>query len=158
MVQIYNTHLKEGKPILVEEQKIPAEIHFINNEKELYAFCKDTLKIHLYTEEYMFAIAVNTKSRILGVFEISHGTVNTAFVNPREIMIKLLLIGSVNFFLVHNHPSQDPSPSKPDIDATLRLRQVGQLIGVNLIDHMIITENSYHSINQEIGINKSEDQ
>ena len=85
MVQVFNTYLKEGKPVLEEERNLPADIHFITGEKELYAFCKGTLKLHLYAEEYLYTISVNAKGKVQGVFEISHGTVDTTLAGTREI-------------------------------------------------------------------------
>lgn len=154
MVQVFNTYLKEGKPVLEEERKLPADIHFITGEKELYAFCKGTLKLHLYAEEYLYAISVNAKGKVQGVFEISHGTVDTTSAGPREIMQKLLLLGSVDFYLVHNHPSQDPSPSDVDISVTERVCRAGELLGIRLLDHMIITEKDYYSLRNKLSKRK----
>ncbi len=62
--------------------------------------------MHLYTEEYIFVFALNTKGKILGVFELAHGTVNECLFSPREIFIRFLLIGAESFVIAHNLPSQ----------------------------------------------------
>lgn len=112
------------------------------------------MKLHLYAEEYLYAISVNAKGKVQGVFEISHGTVDTTLAGPREIMQKLLLLGSVDFYLVHNHPSQDPSPSDVDISVTERVCRAGELLGIRLLDHMIITEKDYYSLRNKLSKRK----
>ena len=81
---------------------------------------------------------MNTKNRIVGIFEISHGNVNSSIVGTREIFQKALLANAVQIILVHNHPSGDPTPSKEDIFVTMKVKELGEFIGVPLVDHIII--------------------
>ena len=89
-------------------------------------------------EEHIYMLAFDTKNRLLGVFELAHGTVNSTLCHPREIFIRALLCGFANVVLVHNHPSQDVNPSGEDCAVTERIRKAGKLVGVNLIDHIIV--------------------
>lgn len=99
-------------------------------------------------EEYMFMVALNTKCYPLGFFEISHGTVNTTIVSPREIFVRATLVGATNIIIVHNHPSKNSTASMEDIKVTKRIKEAGELLGINLIDHVIIGGKSYNSLKE----------
>lgn len=105
-------------------------------------FCLDR-----QSEEYVYMIALNAANRILGIFEISHGTVNTALCNPREILIRALLCGAVNIILAHNHPSGVTKPSNEDIAVYRRIKKAGEAIGIGLLDNIIIGD-SYYSFEE----------
>lgn len=156
-MQLYDTRLENGLPVLVKEQEIMTEIKTIDNQEHIYRLCKESLQMHKRTEEYIYIIAVNTKGKILGAFEISHGTVNTTIINPREIFMKLLLLGSVCFFLVHNHPSQIVLPSYEDVCITKRIQKASELVGIELLDHLIIGEDEYYSFKEEEEKQKGEE-
>ena len=91
---------------------------------------------------------LNTKHRFLGDFELSKGTVNASMASPREAFIEALRTGAVYIILLHNHPSGDPTPSREDIVTTKRMKEAGNIIGINLIDHIIIGDNKYISLKQ----------
>ena len=91
----------------------------------------------------MYALAVDSKNNIISVFNISHGTVNTAYMNPREIFIRLLLCGATSYVVLHNHPSGDSQPSEDDDNATKKLCRASHIIGIELLDHIIIGDTYY---------------
>jgi DNA repair protein RadC len=91
---------------------------------------------------------MNTKNKIIGVFEISHGTVNASIVNPREAFQKALLANAVSVIFMHNHPSGDPTASREDIEVTKRLSEAGKIIGVEVLDHIIVGD-SYSSLKEK---------
>ena len=95
------------------------------------------------TEEYMWMIALDTKCNPIGIFEISHGTVNASLISPREIFMRLCLCGATNFVLIHNHPSGDITPSKEDINVTTQMKEAGKLMNINLLDHIIVGDIYY---------------
>ena len=97
------------------------------------------------TEEICHILCFNTKMKLQGVFEISRGTVNISLINPREVFMKALLCGAVYIILVHNHPSGDITPSKEDVEVTKRIKEAGNLIGITLLDHIVIGDESYYS-------------
>jgi DNA repair protein RadC len=99
-------------------------------------------------EEYLYMLALDTRGHVIGVFELSHGTVISSMTSPREIFIRALLCGAVNIVLVHNHPSGNTSPSKEDIKLTERVLDVGKLVGVSLADHVIVGD-GYFSFGEE---------
>ena len=98
----------------------------------------DLFELHTTAEEYVYLLSLDTKCRILGIFEVGHGTVNACLLHTREIMIRNLLCGAGTFIVVHNHPSGEVSVSKEDISTTKRLFEAGRLIGIELLDHIII--------------------
>ena len=100
-------------------------------------------------QEHMKLLMLNTKSKLLGETNISKGTVKSALVSPRELFIEALQKNAVAIILIHNHPSGDPSPSKNDILLTKKVREAGELIGIELIDHIIIGDNCYMSFAEE---------
>jgi len=97
-------------------------------------------------QESVRAVYLDTRNRLIRVTEISRGTVNSAMLPAREILVEALRLGAVNLVLVHNHPSGDPSPSPQDIDGTRGILLAGQLTGICLLDHVIIGDHRYVSL------------
>ena len=80
---------------------------------------------------------------------MSIGTVNSTLMPPREICREALLRDSTGFILAHNHPTGDPAPSREDIVATNKILNAANLIGISLIDHIIIGDNTYISMKDD---------
>lgn len=89
-------------------------------------------------EEYVYMVALDTRCNVKGLFEISHGTANTSLCSPREIYQRALMIGAVSIIIAHNHPSGDVSPSREDKETFRRLKEAGEIVGVQLVDFIII--------------------
>ncbi len=96
--------------------------------------------------ELAVVMMLNSKNRLLHEMVISTGTVNHSLVSPREIFLEALRYQAVSVCLIHNHPSGDPTPSREDIMITRRLKEAGEIIGIYLLDHIIIGDNSYNSM------------
>lgn len=77
------------------------------------------------------------------------GTVNASLVSPREIFLEALEIHAVNLVLVHNHPSGDATPSREDIQMTKRICQAGEMLGIQILDHIIIGDHCYSSMREK---------
>jgi DNA repair protein RadC len=89
----------------------------------------------------VFVIAMLTiRHRVLGLHRVSVGCLTSSLVHPREVLKPAILSGSAAFVACHNHPSGDPEPSADDIALTRRLAAAGQLIGIELLDHLILGE------------------
>ena len=97
------------------------------------------------TQEHLWLICLDTKNQIKKEVMIFKGGLNSIEVHPREIMVEALKVSANGFILVHNHPSGDPSPSNNDLVFTRKMRKVGKLLGIELIDHLIIGEDNYWS-------------
>ena len=100
-------------------------------------------------KEVMKLLLLNTKARLIGASDISVGTVNATLVSPRELFLEALKKNAVSIILLHNHPSGDPTPSQEDILLTQRVRKAGDLIGIELLDHIIIGDNRYISLREK---------
>lgn len=100
-------------------------------------------------QEVLKLILLNTKNIVIGVRDVFKGSLNSSIVHPREIFREAVQRGSANIIICHNHPSGDPTPSKEDINITLRIKQCGDLMGINLLDHVIIGNNNYISLKEK---------
>ncbi len=96
-------------------------------------------------QEELKLLMLNSKTRLIGESNISKGTVNASLITPRELFVEALQKDAVSIIILHNHPSGDPTPSKEDILITNRIKQAGNLIGIELLDHIIIGNNCYIS-------------
>lgn len=89
-------------------------------------------------QEIFACLFLDTKNHIVGVQEISRGTINGTIVHPREVFKAALLHNASSIILGHNHPSGDPTPSKEDTLVTARLVESGKLMDIPILDHIII--------------------
>lgn len=99
--------------------------------------------------EHFNIILLNTKNEVIAIENISIGSINASIVHPREVFVKAIKRTSSSIILVHNHPSGDPQPSREDISVTKRLVEVGKLIGIEVLDHVIIGDNVYISLKEK---------
>ena len=137
----YKTKLVDGRKAVLEKDysvNYPELDNKMNGPEKVVKLAKDFLRMHEETEEYMYMICLNTKLVMTGLFEISHGNVNSSIVGTREVFQKALLGNAVSIILMHNHPSGDCTPSREDIAVTQRLKEAGQIVGVEVLDHIII--------------------
>ena len=88
--------------------------------------------------ETLQALLVNTRRRLIRVEEISQGTLDTILVHPREVFKAAIAANAAAVVLVHNHPSGDPTPSEADIKVTRDLIRAGQLLKIEVLDHVIL--------------------
>lgn len=147
----YTTKLTENKRVVLEKEvstNCPTLSYAIKSPDDAVTIGKEFMRIHEEPEEYMYMICMNTKNKVIGVFEISHGTVNSSLVSPREVFQKALLANAVSIILMHNHPSGDPTPSRQDIEVTSRLVEAGKVLGVDVLDHIIIGDR-YSSLKEK---------
>ena len=99
-------------------------------------------------QEVAKLLLLNAKARLIGERDVSRGTVNASLISPRELFVEALRRDAVSIILLHNHPSGDPSPSREDVLITERIFQAGELIGIELLDHIIIGNNCYISFRE----------
>jgi DNA repair protein RadC len=91
-----------------------------------------------YEVERFQVVLLNTRRRLLQVEALSHGTLDTLLVHPREVFKSAIRSGAAALVLVHNHPSGDPTPSEADIKVTRDLIRAGQLLKIEVLDHVIL--------------------
>lgn len=95
--------------------------------------------------EHFWALLLNTKNQVLSREIVSIGTLNSSAIHPRELYKAAIRRSAAGVILVHNHPSGDPTPSQQDIDVTKRLIEAGNIIGINVLDHLVIGDNKFVS-------------
>ena len=101
------------------------------------------------TKEYLYLIGLDAASVPVGIFEVSHGGIDSSFSNPREIFQRLLFCNAASFVLAHNHPSGSVRPSISDLDNFKRIHEASKIMGVSMVDFMIIGSlGCYHSFNE----------
>lgn len=145
-VNCYLTEMNNDKiPTLVKEKGFNYSYEALATPNEITKFMNDVFHLDKRTEEFVYMISFNTKMKINGVFEISHGVVNASLCSPREVYIRALLTGAANIALIHNHPSGDPTPSKTDLHLCERMKKAGEIIGVSLCDFIIIGDRTFVS-------------
>ena len=147
----YTTKLTENKRVVLEKEvsmNYPTLSYAIKSPDDAAQIGKEFMRIHEEPEEYMYMICMNIKNKVIGVFEISHGTANSSLVSPREVFQKALLANAVSIIVMHNHPSGDPTPSREDIEVTKRLVEAGKIVGVEVLDHLIIGDR-YSSLKEK---------
>jgi DNA repair protein RadC len=147
----YKTKLTENKRVVLEKEismNYPELSHIIRSPEDVVTLGRTFMRIHEEPEEYMYMICMNTKNRVIGVFEISHGNVNSSVVGTREVFQKALLANAVSIILMHNHPSGDPTPSREDVEVTRRMVEAGKILGVQVLDHIIIGDH-YSSLREK---------
>ena len=144
-ITTYKTELNQDNlNVLVKEKSCNCTgVETLNTPSLIAEMFNVVFRLNKQTEEYLYMIALDSKQKPLGVFEISHGMVNMTICNPREIFIKALLCGASGIVIAHNHPSGDTTPSKEDIESYNRLKEVGKLIGINVLDSVIVGEGYY---------------
>lgn len=137
----YKTKLTENKRITLQKEvsmNCPDLSYAIKSPEDAANLGKKFMCIHEETEEYLYLICLNTKNKVIGVFELTHGSVNSSMFSVREVFQKALLANAVSIILMHNHPSGDPTPSRQDIEVTKRASEAGSLIGIELLDHIVV--------------------
>lgn len=101
------------------------------------------------SREIVKLLILDSKNRLIKDIIISEGTINTSLMPTREIFVNSLKYEAVNIIILHNHPSGDPTPSAEDIRTTKKLWEAGNLIGIQLMDHIIIGDNRYISLKEQ---------
>jgi DNA repair protein RadC len=97
-------------------------------------------------KEYFLALLLNTRNQLIRAAEIAVGSLDSSIVHPREVFKEAISASAASVIFVHNHPSGDPEPSADDIGLTKRLAQAGQIVGIDVLDHIIIGDGRYISL------------
>ncbi len=106
-------------------------------------------EMSLLKQEILKVIFLNTKNIVIGTKDVFKGSLNTSIVHPREIFKEAVNKSSAKIIICHNHPSGDPTPSKEDINITLRIKECGEIMGIQLLDHIIIGKNGFISLKEK---------
>jgi len=100
-------------------------------------------------KEYFLTLLLNTRNQLIKVAEISIGSLDSSIVHPREVFKEAISASAASVIFVHNHPSGDPTASEDDIKLTKRLAEAGEIVGIDVLDHIIIGDKNYLSLKRE---------
>mgnify|MGYP006300010397 CR=1 FL=1 len=120
----------------------------IKRPENAVSIFEEVLHLSQRTEEIFAMLTVNIKNQVTGVFVVSQGTLNASQVHPREVFKRALLQNAAAIIVAHNHPSGITAPSGDDKKITERLINAGEVIGVNVLDHLILGDDSFYSLRE----------
>ena len=121
----------------------------INSSAAAIDFCRNRLSDYFsdkLDQEEMLVVCLDTKLVVKRVVRVTRGTLDASLVHPREVFRPAINEAASAILLIHNHPSGDPTPSRQDFEVTRRLREVGGIVGISVIDHIVMGEDSAVSI------------
>ncbi|MBE3573715.1 MAG: DNA repair protein RadC [Moorella humiferrea] len=102
--------------------------------------------------EICLAVYLNNKNEPNAIHVVSVGTLNSSLLHPREVFKAALLCNAAAVILVHNHPSGDPTPSAEDVAVTKKLAEAGEILGIELLDHIVVGRDGYFVSIKERGL------
>lgn len=132
---------KEFKILSLRECPTPAEMQICDTPENAAAYWREHVPAHPYFNrdvECFVVLLLNTRRKVQGHCLISTGTLDTILVHPREVFRPAVIGAAAAIVLIHNHPSGDPSPSEADIKVTRDLIRAGQLLKIEVLDHIVI--------------------
>ena len=100
-------------------------------------------------KEHFLALLLDTRNQLIKVAEISVGSLDSSLVHPREVFKEAISATAASVIFAHNHPSGDPTASEDDIRLTKRLAEAGEIVGIDVLDHIIISDRNYLSLKRE---------
>jgi len=100
-------------------------------------------------QESCFVVPLDVKNKPLGIQVVGLGGPDSCPVNPRMVFRSAILLGASGIIVIHNHPSNDTTPSKEDIDLTKALIEGSKILGITFLDHVIVTDETYKSLRQD---------
>lgn len=139
-ISVVTIKMEKEKNILVDNKKV-------SSPKDVYELMKDYLKGA--DREYLVLLSLDMKNNINSINTVSIRSLNSSIVHPREIFKTAILSNAASIILIHNHPSGDTTPSKEDINITYRIKESGKILGIELLDHVILGDNSYSSLKEK---------
>jgi len=124
----------------------PTNARVLRSPEDVAGLYAESMR-HLDREHFRAAL-LNTKNRLIRSVTVSIGSLNASIVHPREVLKPAIAACAASIILVHNHPTGDPTPSREDVEFTRRFAKCGELIGIELLDHVIIGAGRYESLKQ----------
>lgn len=117
----------------------------LTNPEKVYKLIKSKLKN--YRKEHFYIIILNSRNH--KIEEVSVGSLNASIVHPREVFSEAIKNNAASIIFAHNHPSGDPEPSKDDLEITKKLAESGKILGIEVLDHIIVTKDKFLSFKEQ---------
>ena len=118
----------------------------ITSSTQAADICRQLYDMHELSYEKMVMLTLNTRHQVVGCFEVSRGTVDESMIYPREIATRALLTNARAVILAHNHPSGSTNPSTADMNVTRKVKDLLEMLGINLLDHIIVAHDKTYSM------------
>ena len=119
----------------------------IESANDVYGYFMD--EIQHKQKEHLYVLLLDSNNAIIAHHLVSVGTLNSSVVHPREVLKEAIKQSANSIVLVHNHPTHNPEPSQEDINATKMIHEASKIMGIKLLDHIIISKNSYFSFEKK---------
>ena len=118
--------------------------YIISKPEDIYDLVKDDMKY--FEQEHFRILMLNTKNIVINIKDIFIGASDSSVIETRKVFKEALKYNAKNITICHNHPSGDPNPSKEDVNISLRIKEAGKIIGIDVLDHIIIGDNRFISL------------
>lgn len=132
---------------LVKESSILYKERRVTSPEDAYNLLKEFLVDS--DRERFVVVCLDTKNQPTAINICHVGSLNASIVHPREVMKSAILSNAASVIVGHNHPSQDPTPSREDCEVTKRLVEAGKIIGIDVLDHLIVCEDKFVSLKEK---------
>ncbi len=132
---------------LVKEKSLLYKDRSIKSPEDGYNLFKQFLGE--LDREYFVILCLNVKNQPTAINVCHIGNLNSSIVHPREVMKAAILSNAASIILLHNHPSGNPTPSNEDIEVTKRLMEAGDIIGIDVLDHLVVGEDRFVSLKEK---------
>jgi len=136
--------LELGKRLIRDSNERVTQNRSFTSSKDVYEYYRPSF-FGLKKEKFLCAL-LNTKNSVVKDMVVSEGTLTSSLVHPREVFRYAIKEAAASVLFIHNHPSGDTHPSKDDITITRRLVETGKIVGINVLDHIIISDGTYLSL------------
>lgn len=144
-----STEPKEWKLVALRDCPLPEGMHLCETPEHAAEYWRAHIQSHPYFDperECFVVLNLNTRRRLRGHHFVSVGTMDTLLVHPREVFRVAIAAGASAIVVMHNHPSGEASPSEADIKITRELIRAGQLLKIDVLDHVIMGRPGHSSL------------
>ena len=144
---------KEYKVVALRECPVPEQMHLCDTPEKAAEYWRSSIATNPYFNpdcECFAVLILNTRRRVKGHQLLTIGTMDTILVHPREVFRGAIIAGAAAIILMHNHPSGEADPSESDIKVTRDLIRAGQLVKIEVLDHVIVGRDRFRSL-RELG-------
>ena len=128
----------------LEGQPETGKRQVVRNPIEVVSLVRGRLKGK--KKEHFLVVLLDTRNQVIKVSEVSVGSLDTSVVHPREVFKEAISASAASVIFIHNHPSGDTEASEDDIRLTKRLAEAGEIMGIDVLDHIIVTDNDHLSL------------
>jgi DNA repair protein RadC len=142
-------HIREMRVSYGRRLSVQGQALTLRNARDIVAVMAPMLEKEVV--EVAYALFLTTRTGLIRYHQVSRGAISTTIVHPREVFQAALLANAARIVLVHNHPSSDPTPSPDDLVLTQRVKAAGELLGIELLDHIVIGRDGRFVSIRELG-------